>query len=387
MTLNPYAPPQSEPEHPDAVAAEQSLRLEAPIPFAGSPEPSDIRSFLYQCGHVGHGFLFMLGLTIGCILLYVLIAMSTIPATLIACGGLGLLLVVLVVSTVPYRSLVFRSTNLHWDEPVSGELTEEGIRLERSAVTTFFQWEWYCGCVVTSHFVAFLPATQTSQPLFVTRSMLTRLGDWERLEAIVEFVGTLREPSANADRAGERNRRKLRAKRNFNPASVPDGAVPFVGQLTPNHFSEIPTRVRRREKPVRSQLVIATLVTSMAAVVIGVAILIGIHFDSLLRNFVSYLVLGYVAYWVIAFLRNRGQDKPIYYVNAYADETFVVSDFGLTKTTVPWAYLGVVQQSDEMVVLQRQGWLQFTIARREMFASENLWERFRELVAIHTRQP
>jgi hypothetical protein len=376
---NPYAPPESEFFPPILPGSRDSLALKGPLQISGVPTERDIRQFLLLSDHVGYGFLAMLGVIVGLLLTFVALASSSIAGTLIALGGFGILIIAIAVSTVPYRALVFKTANPHWHEPIQVKLSTDGVHMRRSNAAVFFRWDWFGGAIMTKDLVAFLPATQPSQPLLVNPSMLERLDDWERLLQVAASLGIVTDQDPMDPQKRERNLRILRSQR-LEKATVPVDAIRFAGFLTQEQFSQLPVKARRKDKPLRSQLVIAGLFSSGCAILIGVSNLAFRQFAFLPMMLISYVALMLIGFLVRRFRGYRQRDSVIYYLQAYATEASIISDFEITSTELPWSELDLVRRSSASIALQRRSWTQFIVASRDMFADETDWQHFNERV-------
>ncbi len=368
---NPYAPPRVESLVERPTWSDSTFEGE-PIAFSGTVGREDLRQFLRAESDVDLAHLAAIGFAVAVILAALAILGGWFAVA--SLGGTGLTLIVLTVSTTPYRKLVFENLNPHWNSPVRGELRSDGIHLHRESASAFYRWDWYGRGVVGDQVVAFLPATQMAQPLLLTRSMLVGLEDWDRVVTIAKSIGGgTEDPAANELRLRDQNLRILRQPRRERTVDVPDGAIALQGRLTVADFSRIPRRHRRRERPLRTNMVIAGLLVFGGMLLAAISELIFGSIALLPGLALAYAASGYL-FGRIRRLKPDG--NSVYYMNAFATESKFVSDFAITTTTVAREALRLTMRTDDLIVLRRREWVQFIIARRDMFASDQDWERF-----------
>ncbi len=198
---NPYAPPQTESFAEVPAPSLDTLKQIGPISYAGAPDERALDEFLSAYGHVDWGYL----LIVGVVLTFILLAVSLfMGGFLLAFGGIGLVIIVLTVSTSSYRRLVFKNINPRWNRPSHGVLTAEGVRIDRKRSSSFFRWDWYGGAVISDQVVALLPATQTAQPLIITQAMLVKLDDWSRLLEVAGAIGIVSDEGADRQSASSK---------------------------------------------------------------------------------------------------------------------------------------------------------------------------------------
>jgi hypothetical protein len=297
----------------------------------------------------------------------------------IGIGIIGLFVIVSVVSTLSYRRCVFESANPNWREIRRGELREDGVHVDRGLVRAFFRWDWYSNALAGDDWVAFLPATGAMQPLFVTHSMLGHVDDWQRLLEVVSAIAVDREASSEHQR---RQQSLSLMRQNGRPRSieVPREAIAFAGAVRASDFSRLPKRDRRREKPARSYVVVIALLFSGAFIVTGVSNVVFQQFAFLPVFLTVYLVLAAIGIAIRVKLRGKFSDKVVYFLNAYATESSVVSDFGITTADVAWPAFRLVIRTGDFIALRRQGG-QFLLARADMFSDQQQWQRFGDWVS------
>ncbi len=377
LSLNPYAPPQTESFAEAPAPSLDTLKQIGPISYAGAPGERALDEFLYAYGHVDWGYL----LVVGFVLTFVLLSVSLFMGSfLIAFGGIGLVMIVLTVSTTFYRRLVFENINPRWNQPTHGALTAEGVRIDREQSSAFFRWDWYGGAVISDQVVALLPATQTAQPLMITQAMLVKPKDWSRLLEVASAIGIVSDEAPIDNQRRQKNLRLLRRANRRRSIEPPQGAIAFEGALDADDLQRLPDRYHWRERPLRSYAVVAGLFFFGSFVVIAIS-------QSVFQQlaFLPVLILIYAALAGIGFalrkLRKRNvRSNAIYYLVAFATDTSLVTDFVITTTTVDWSALRLVSRTKDRVVLGRREWIQFIVARRDMFASDADWQRFNELV-------
>jgi multisubunit Na+/H+ antiporter MnhB subunit len=346
-----------------------------PIGFAGAIDEQHLHEFLSMEGHVGCAPMLMGSIGIGLILL--VLSLMGGGFTAIAIGVMGFVLVVMTVSTIRYRRLVFQNLNPHWNRPVRGELRTAGVQLERGQTSAFFRWDWYVGAVISDQLVAFLPATQMAQPLMVSKPMLVNLDDWNRVRQVAAAIGIVSDADSVEDRRRHQNLQILRDPNRERRIKVPSDAIPFEGVLTASDFSQIPRRYHRRQRPVRTQIVNAILYTLAGLVVVGISLVV-FQQVAMLPIIVVVYIIAAIAFGKMRHSKNSS--GAVYYLKAFATESSIVTDFAVTTTEVSWSALQPVLRTDNVVSLRRREWIQFIVARRNMFASDEAWDRFNQLV-------
>ncbi len=237
-SLNPYAPPPTESFAEFPVPSLETLERVGPISFAGAPHEYALREFLRSHGHVGCAYLFVVGIVLTFVLFSVSVVAGGFP---LALGGIGIVMIVLTVSTTPYRRLVFESINPRWNQPTQGVLSTEGVRIQRENSSVFFRWDWFGGAVVSEQVVALLPATQAAQPILITQAMLVHLNDWSRLLEVAAAIGVVSDDAPIDDQQSAQNRRLLRQASRARSINPPQGAIAFEGVLSSDDFAASPS--------------------------------------------------------------------------------------------------------------------------------------------------
>lgn len=374
---NPYAPPQTDSFAEVPAPSLDTLQQVGPISFAGAPDERDVHEFLRAYGHVGCGYLLIVGFVLTFVLLSVSLLMGGL---LLAFGGIGLMLIVLTVSTTFYRRLVFENINPRWNQPTHGSLTAEGVCIERPHSSAFFRWDWYGGAVISDQMVALLPATQTAQPLMITQAMLVKLDDWSRLLEVATAIGIVSEESPIDNQHRQKNLRLLRRANRMRSIEPPAGAIVFEGALDANDFRRVPDRFRWRERPLRTYAVVAGLFFFGSFVVIAISQSVFQQFAFLPTLILVYAVLAGIGFALRKIGRRRVKGKAVYYLDGFATDSSLVTDFVITSTTIDWSAIRLVLRASDVVVLRRREWIQFIVVRRDMFANDMDWQRFNELV-------
>jgi hypothetical protein len=318
---------------------------------------------------------------VGFVLTFVLLSVSLVAGGFpLALGGIGLVLIVLTVSTTPYRRLVFENINPRWNQPTQGVLNTEGVRIERESSSVFFRWDWFGGAVVSEQVVALLPATQAAQPILITQAMLVNLNDWSRLLEVAAAIGIVSDEAPIDDQQSADNLRLLRRANRVRSIDPPEGAIAFEGVLSGQDFARVPKLYRWRERPLRSYVVVVGLFFFGSFVVIAISQLLFQQMAFLPAFILTYIVLAGIGI-AMRKMRRRGVNRDVvYYLNAFATNSSLVTDFAITVTTVDWSALRLVLRTTDVVVLRRREWIQFIVARRDMFASDADWKRFNEFV-------
>lgn len=374
--LNPYAPPSTESYVDVPASSFETLTEIGPIPYTGAPDEQAVSDFLRAHGHVSGCYLLVIGIT----LTLVLLSLSLLTQSLLlAVGGIGLVVIVLAVSTIRYRRLVFENLNPRWKEQTLGELNADGVRIQRRHSSVFFRWDWYGGAVISQHLVALLPATQHANPFIITRDMLVRLDDWDRLLEVAGAVGIVSDESPLDDARRQHNLRLLRYAQRPRSIEPPADSIAFGGALDAVDFRRLPKRYRWQERPLRSYAVVTGLFFFGSLVVIAV-------FKAAFQQmpFLPALILVYITLAIIGValrirLRQTARSRRVYYLQAFATESSLVTDFAITTTRVDWSGLRLVRHPPDRLVLRRREWNQFIVVRRDMFGSDQDWQRFRSL--------
>lgn len=374
---NPYSPP-SETLSTESDQSIESLLGSGPIRFHGSVNAGDLNAFLRSHDHIGCGSILMTGVGLSAIMFFFALVIHGALA-LVFVGVLGLVLLSLVTSMLPYRRSVFVSANPKWQEPVTGEVVVEGVVVRREGGESFFGWDWFGDAVADSHVVAFLPAMHSHQPILISSSMLDGLSDWDRLNFVAQSLAVSSDDSSTFESRRYENRKRMRSSRRGRSLEVPPDAIAFEGAVTTRDLKELPARISRRSRPARAYLLIFGLAAFMSVLLIGLMRLGG---DSLLATILFMLVaLVLVLSFVVRRIRSmRAPVNTVYYLAAFADESGLTSDFGVTNSHVPWQQIVPTRLLKETVLLARADVRQFIVARRDMFENEQDWQRFRELL-------
>ncbi len=347
--------------------------LDPPIPFSGTLNEDDIRTFLRREGDPGVFAPLMLVICFGLVGLVLFMQGGAYAA--VAVGAIGLLLIAIVVSTLSYRRLLFINSNPHCFSPVKGELCVDGMYLYRDDVTTFFRWDWFGDALASERMVAFMPATQPDQPQLITLPMIQQADDWSRVLSAAVTPTT----EGSGERLRQRNLAMLRDRARERTREIPGGAIRFGGAVGSEDFAQLPSHQRRGHRSWRAKLVLGSLVACGALILAGAS---SIFFDRvafLLGLAILYAVLAALG---IAFrLRRRGTSRSmVYFMHAWATEVSIVIDYGVTVTEVKWQALRVALRNPSMMVLQRRDSIQVVIVRRDMFENDTEWKRFCVLV-------
>lgn len=369
---NPYAPPQTEVSHELPKPSFEILESQGPISFSGVVDSASLHEYLRADGHVGCGGMLMGLICVGLISLFPILLGGGVAV--IAIGCLGIVVLTFAVSTIPYRRLVFQNINPDWNRPKRGQLRPDGVTVERDGTTIFFRWDWYDSAIVANRIVAFLPATQRTAPLLIAQSMLPDLDQWARVQQVAQAVAVTSMQSPEGDQRRYQNERILRDRKRPRTVEVPHGAVPFQGPLTAAHLESVPERFRPRQRPARTYVVNTILIVSIGVILSGISLLVFRGLMTLPIVVSLYIVAAvFFGRW-----RNKSSPALVNYLNAFATEASIVSDFALTTADVPWSALQLVLRNNDTVVLRRREWIQFVVARRRMFASDEAWRQFND---------
>jgi hypothetical protein len=347
--------------------------------FAGTLTPEDVTRYLRAHDHIGCGSMFMTAFGVGLILLSLaIVAGGTIGLMIL--GILGWLALMLMTSLLTYRRSVFTSGNPAWDWAVHGQLEVEGLRIHRRDAESRYRWDWFGGTIVGEQVVAFLPALHPHQPVLFTPSMMSNLDDWDRLVGVARTLGAAIDPMSNSESRKYDNRAIVRSRKRKRSIPVPRDAIAFEGIVSMSDLKYLPPVMLRRNRPTRAYMLIAGLAIFASFVLIGTARMSG--FDTLIPSFLIVLVaLPFLMLFLVRRIRSlRSVGDTIYYLTAFADETGVTSDSGVTGTFVPWHAMHLSEINDEAVALSRPGVRQFIVARNDMFDHPQGWQRFQEMV-------
>jgi hypothetical protein len=285
--------------------------------------------------------------------------------------------VVVTVSTLRYRRLVFKNLNPQWDQPVRGEMNVDGIRRHYPNWSSFFRWDWFAGTVVGDDLVALVPATQTGQPLILTKSMFVGLEHWDRVLGVCLAIGILSEDGdPSEDRRRRQNLMILRQNNRSRSVEPPVGAIRFRGNMREGDFDEAPSRFRRRQRPLRTHVINTVLGISLIVLLARVSDFV---LDEMLL-LPAVAMLYVLAMWIFAPSRYTNPHRRLYFLNGFATESALVCDFQIHVTEVPWSTLRLVKESNQLIMLRLQGVIQLIVLRADMFDSDEHWQRFRRLV-------
>ncbi len=130
----------------------------------------------------------------------------------------------------------------------------------------------------------------------------------------------------------------------------------------------------------RSYVVVVGLFFFGSFVVIAVSQLLFQQMAFLPAFILTYIVLAGIGIVMRKMRRRQVSGNVVYYLKAFATDSSLVTDFAITATTLDWSALRLVLRTTDVVVLRRREWIQFIVARRDMFASDADWKRFNELL-------
>jgi hypothetical protein len=304
-------------------------------------------------------------------------------AVLIAVGVIGLFAMMLVTSTLSYRRGVFRNANPRWDDHVEGEMAYDGVRIRQEGGESFFRWDWFEGAVVGRQVLVLIPALNPNHPLVISAAMLTDFADADRIPQLVnDLTASLHGTSETRQYD---NGSLLRSSLRRRSRSVPVEAIPFEGRVTSEDLRALPEPMLRRERPIRAYLVLSSLLFFPALLLIGLG-----QFSGLRLVLVAFIVIAaasLVAKVMLGRYRvRRAGGQTVFYVTAFADQAGITSDFQVTVTTVPWQCMQGAYADETQITLSRAAG-QVIIARSDMFASDESWQDFRDLVKQQLKRP
>ena len=377
---NPYAPPKAEPLKEILPQPIISLPENEPIRFSGRCTPQELNAYLRAYGHISLIRLTLVGMVLFGFLSFIASAGPAFAA--ISFGTIGFIGIVLTVSTLPYRRAVFVNLNPQWNQPVTGEISEQGIFMERNHNRVFYRWDWFDGAIFGNQVAAFIPATQTGHPVLIGLSMLNANSDskreqqWQLIHHITQSLGIVSDNSPVDEQRARQNDRILR-ERNREQSIVPnDDAVVFRGTLTKQDLTRITSEQRPRQRLTRSRIVTNGLLLFAATVLGGLS-------QVALGQFwiLPGLLLIYTIAWHLHGRRRQRtlQTGTLYFLNAFANTETVCVDLGITSAIMPWRTLELVEENDAWIALRRRNWPQFIVARADMFRDLESWNRYREL--------
>jgi hypothetical protein len=375
QSTNPYAPPTPvSPRENTPLTAAKTLEELGRLPFAGRVTQQELDEYLRADGHVGCARLLMLGAAFGGLLST--LPMLGIPFLAISVGGMGIVAIVLTVSTMPYRRLMFTNANPDWAEQIEGTLQAEGIRLNRLHSSTYYHWNWYGETVISEHVVALIPATQAGAPLLITREMVSNQTAWEALQRVAKLIGNgPGDPNSEEVRRDE-NLRILKDRKRGWTFSPPDDAIAFEGIVWSHDYALLPTAYRARQRPLRTHLVNYGLTAFAGLLLAGCSGLIFSHL-AVLPVLVGVYVLVTIA---LGRRRRARRGQVIFYLRGYASDESLVTDFGLAVSETKWQGLSGAGNQPDYVVLKRDRINNFIVIRRDMIPDESTWNRFRDMV-------
>ena len=375
QSTNPYAPPTPvSPREETRLDTATTLEQLGRVPLAGRVREQELDEYLRADGHVGCARLLMLGVAFGGLLST--LPMLGIPFLAISVGGMGIVAIVLTVSTMPYRRLMFTNANPDWAEPIEGTVQAEGIRLNRIHSSTYYNWKWYGEAVISEHVVALLPATQAGSPLLITREMVASQSAWEALQQVAKSINNASGDPKSEEIRREENLRILKDGKRGWTFSPPADAIAFEGIVWSHDYALLPQAYRVRQRPLRTHLVNYGLTAFAALMLAGCSGLIFSHL-AVLPSLVAIYLLVAVAMGRRARAR-RGQ--VIFYLRGYASQESLVTDFGLAVSETKWPGLTAAGNQPDCVVLKRDRINNFIVIRRDMIAEGSTWNRFRDLV-------
>ena len=373
---NPYAPPNPVASQNQARrGAMESLRQLGSIPFAGRIRRRELDEYLRADGHVGGARLAILAMGFGGI--FFVLAFLGIPFLAVSVGAMGILTISLIVSTLPYRRLMFTNANPDWEQAMRGSIQPEGIRLNREHSSTFYRWNWFGETVTSPTLVALQPATQAAAPLMIARDMIPTEDAWELLRQVTDEVGATSNRLETEDLRRDQNLRILKDQQRGWTFTPPPDAIAFEGIVWSDDFNLLPRPYQARVRPLRTHLVIYGLVTFMGLILAGCS---GLLFKqiAILPVIVTIYLVAAIA---IGRRRRRSSGEVIFYLQGYALESSLVTDFGLAVSETTWPGLAMLANHEHHIVLRRCGLNNFVVIRKDMFADQNAWDRFRQLVS------
>lgn len=375
QSTNPYAPPTpASPREETRLGAATTFEELGRVPFAGRVTDQELDEYLRTDGYVGCARLLMLGVAFGGLLST--LPMLGVPFLAIAVGGMGIVVIVLTVSTITYRRLMFTNANPDWAEPIEGTLQAEGIRLNRLHSSTYYHWNWYGDTVIGEHVVALLPATQAGTPLLITREMVSSQSAWEALQHVAKSIGNLSGDPKSEEVRREENLRILKDRKRGWTFAPPDDAIAFEGIVWSHDYALLPRAYRVRQRPLRTHVVNYGLTVFAGLLLAGCSGLIFSHL-AVLPVLVGIYLLAAIA---LGRRRQARRGQVIFYLRGYASDESLVTDFGLAVSETKWQGLSEAGNQPDCVVLKRDRINNFIVIRRDMIAEESSWNRFREMV-------
>ena len=311
------------------------------------------------------------------------------PAIAITIGFCGFIVLTMFVSTMPYRTSLFKNLYPTWDLMDSVEISSLGVTVCYEGSRFTCEWDWFSRAVVAGNVIALFPAIQPTKPVLIGESMLPRATssqmkhDWG---AIVDFVKTKtvaeRKLSSNkrsklddAEKARGILELQCSQDRKRTVAAVP-GSWLFCGSVTTADLRHIPVAKNSLKKTHRSHVVAWLLVVIVAVFCAGVSELAFGAFWIL-----SGLYLLYVIAWrVKAGRRTLFKDvKKICYLQGYATTDHICLDGGISVSIFPWEDLQVLANHRACIAMQAGSSGQYVIVREDMFEMAEHWAEFQRL--------
>ena len=376
---NPYAPPST--PQPD-VAKPESISDAViglgEVKFAGAVGPNDLDAYLRVEGHVGCARMALLAIVLGTLLSAFPFMGLTYFA--IALGTMGCLLIILTVSTLPYRRLVFININPGWADPLSGHFGTEGIHVRRDFTNTFYRWNWFTEAVESDRVIALLPATQAASPLILTIDMFASADDWERLQVVASALRRRSAEPSQDDAIREENLQILRDQERDWTFTPPQDTIRFEGIVWSDDYNRLPRSAQQRERPMRTHFVIYGLLIFSGLILGGCS---GVIFQR-----VALLPVVVAVYFFAAVAIGRRRQKRIrsviYYLRGYAGSESLVTDFGLSVGETAWSGLKLEAQDETCLVLLRRNLNNFIVIRRDMIPDDGSWQRLSKMINERT---
>lgn len=388
MSLNPYQPP-SEIQHADDWLDGELIEGGDSIRFAGAPDVRDLNGVLANFDAVDVYTSFAALLLCTLVLIWTSLVAS-VAAIMVAAGLCGIVAVACVVSTKAYRRAMFGFANRYWNDPAKGEVTSQGVLIEREHGSLFLHWNCLEAVVVGPEVVGLLTPAMIGESMIVNPSMTQSESDFAKLLRACELVSRKVVTAGTIDQRQQTIAALMSEPSRQRSVDLPVGAIGFAGPVTMQDFERIdrqlPAKMMRRKRSTHGMITVALLLLCAMLIVTGLASAFAADIGPV-GVLVFFLIppLGYM--WLQT--RNRPVRQAndlLQYLHGFADDEGITSDAHAVVTKLPWSHIKCIAKEADRLIFRHTHSRRIVTTRRDMFASEHDWQAMIDLASTKSKR-